>query len=44
MGQIDGFDSFLNNSCNLGVFLAKNQKRTKNDCFEKVKREKREKN
>jgi hypothetical protein len=26
MGQIDDFDRFLNNSCNLGVFLAKNQK------------------
>ena len=26
IGQIDDFDRFLNNSCNLGVFLAKNQK------------------
>ena len=25
IGQIDDFDVFLNNSCNLGVFLAKNQ-------------------
>ena len=31
IGQIDDFDRFLNNSCNLGVFLAKNY------CFEKVK-------
>ena len=26
IGQIDDFDRFLNNSYNLGVFLAKNQK------------------
>ena len=31
IGQIDDFDHVLNNSCNLGVFLAKNY------CFEKVK-------
>ena len=26
IGQVDDFERFLNNSCNLGVFLAKNQK------------------
>ena len=26
IGQIDDFDRFFNNSCNLGVFLAKNPK------------------
>ena len=37
MGQIDDCDRFLNNSCDLGVFLAKNKKIPKKDCFEKVK-------
>ena len=36
IGQIDDFDRFFNNSCNLGVFLD-NKKIPKNDCFEKVK-------
>ena len=35
--QIDDFGRFLNNFCNFGVFLAKNQKSPKNDCFKKVK-------
>ena len=43
MGQIDDLDRFLNNSCNLGVFLAKIQKIPKNYCFEKVKIEKKRK-
>ena len=42
-GQIDDLDRFLNNSCNLGVLLAKNQKYQKNDWFEKVKIEKKKK-
>ena len=33
--QIDDFGRFLNNFCNFGVFLAKNQK-FKKHCFEKV--------
>ena len=37
IGQIDNFDSFLNNSYNLGMFLAKKSKIPKNDCFEKMK-------
>ena len=43
IGQIDNFDSFLNNSYNLGVFLAKKSKIPKSDCFEKVKIEKNKK-
>ena len=37
MGQIDDFDRFLNNSCNLGVFLAKNQKFPKMTVLKKWK-------
>ena len=43
VGQIDDFDRFWNNSYNLGVFLVKNQKYQKNDCFEEVKIEKKKK-
>ena len=43
IGQVDDFHRFLNNSCNLGVFLAKNTKIPKNNCFEKVKIKKRRK-
>ena len=43
IGQIDDFDRFLNNSCNLVVFLAKKSKIPKNHCFEKVKIEKKKK-
>ena len=31
--QIDDFGRFLNNVCNFGVLLAKNQKFPKSDCF-----------
>ena len=37
MGQIDDFDRFLNNSCDLGVFLAKNQKYQKMTVLKKWK-------
>ena len=40
IGQIDDFDRFLNNSCNLGVFLAKNQKYPKMTVLKKWKSEK----
>ena len=43
IGQIDDFDSFLNNSCNLGVFLAKNQKYPKMTVLKKWKLKKRRK-
>ena len=35
--QIDDFGRFLNDFWSFGVFLAKNRKSPKNDCFEKVK-------
>ena len=37
IGQIDDFDRFLNNSCNLGVFLAKNKKYPKMTVLKKWK-------
>ena len=37
IGQIDDFDRFLNNSCNLGVFLVKNQKYPKMTVLKKWK-------
>ena len=43
IGQIDDFDRFLNNSCNLGVFLAKNQKYPKITVLNKWKFKKRRK-
>ena len=41
MGQIDDFDRFLNNSCDLGVFLAKNQQYPKLTVLKKGKLKKR---
>ena len=35
--QIDDFGRFLNNYCNFGLFLAKNKKIPKSDCFEIIK-------
>ena len=43
IGQIDDFDRFLNNSCNFGVFLAKNQKYPKMTVLKKWKSERRKK-
>ena len=43
LGQIDDFYRFLNNSCNLGVFLAKNQKYPKMTVLKKWKLKKRRK-
>ena len=43
IGQIDDFDRFLSNSCNLGGFLAKNQKYLKNTVLKKWKLEQRRK-
>ena len=43
IGQIDDFDRFLNNSYNLGVFLAKNQKYPKMTDLKKSKLKKKEK-
>ena len=43
IGQIDDFDRFLNNFCNLAVFLAKNQKYPKITVLKKVKIEKKKK-
>ena len=43
MGQIDYFGRFLNNSCNLGVFLVKNQKYLKTTVLKKWKLNKRRK-
>ena len=37
IGQIDDFDCFLSNSCNLGGVFSQKSKIPKNDCFEKVK-------
>ena len=37
IGQIDDFDRYFNNSCNLGVFLAKNQKYPKITVLKKWK-------
>ena len=42
IGQIDDFYRFLNNSCNLGVFIAKNKKIPKKYRFGKVEIEKKE--
>ena len=41
IGQIDDFDRFLNNSCNLGVFLAQNKKYPKMSVLKKCKLKKR---
>ena len=43
IGQIDDFDHFLNNSCDLEVFLAKNQKCPKMTVLKKWKLKKKKK-